>query len=110
MTTIIDMVEQKNDRLLSQNPTTAQLKDRLHEVTEELGGAYQTIDRLRAECRRALGERDQARRDRDLIEHEMCDADLEAQKHATWNARAGEAIAVVAALVFAAIVIVQAFN
>lgn len=76
MPTIIDMVEQNNARLLAQNPTTDQLRDRLHEVTEELGGAYQTIDRLRDDCRRALGE----------------------------------AIAVVAALVFAAIVIAQSFS
>ena len=110
MTTIIDMVEQNNARLIAQNPTTAQITDRLNEVTEELGGAYRTIDRLRDECRRALAERDEALRSRDLVEHEMCDADLEAQKHATWNARVGEAIAAVAAVVFAAIVIAQAFN
>lgn len=117
MTTLIDMVEQNNARLIAQHPSTDQLCERLAEVTEELGGAYRTVERLRGECQRALGERDEARRDRDLIDnpiafeaHERCDADLEAQKRATRNARRGELIAGVAALVFAALAIVLALN
>lgn len=107
---MIDMVERANARILDQNPTRSQLTERLGVVTGELADAYRTIDRLRAECQSALDERDRARYQEAYAGHEICDADLEAQKHATWNARVGEAIAVAAALVFAAIVIAQSFS
>ncbi|HLU29177.1 MAG TPA: hypothetical protein VKZ65_12110 [Glycomyces sp.] len=106
---MIDMVERANARILDQNPTSSQLTERLGVVTAELADAYRTIDRLRAECQSALDERDRARYEEAYAGHEICDADLEAQKRATWNARVGERIAAAAAIVCAAIAIAQAF-
>lgn len=117
MTTLIDMIERKNAQLLAQNPSTGQLTERLTQVTDELGDAHQAIDRLHDECLQALAERDQARHERDLSErpivfedHTACDVGLAVQQRATRNARLGEVIAIIAAVVFAAAVIVQAFN
>lgn len=67
------------------------------------------IERLRADLERALAERDQYREDFENA-HEMCDADLEAQKRDTRNARTGEVIATVMAVLFAAAAIVLALN
>jgi hypothetical protein len=89
-------------------------RTRLAEVTEQLDDVHNRTERIRAEVLRALADRDTAREERDRaiddVEsgHEMCDADLEAQKQLTRVAlRAPKMLAAAAVLLIA---LVHLFN
>lgn len=80
-------------------------RDALGHLPEENTDLRGQISRLRAECLRALAERDEAI---EVFEnaHELCDADLEAQKRLTRAALLAPKILATAAALLIALVLV----